>query len=107
MNGLYTNYEMADSIMVKLNEIEVKGVENMGLIIDCIKQLSALKEGMKKTEDSYKEQIQKMMDRCDELANGKVTHIDLPCVSGQEVRSNVVIRHADGSEDPNKQLPAG
>ena len=45
---MYTSTELIDSIIVELNKLEVKGVTNMAIIIDCMQRLSALKKGLSK-----------------------------------------------------------
>lgn len=49
--GLYTKYDLIDSMIVGLNCVNVSGVENMKIIIETIQKLGALKEGLKKEEE--------------------------------------------------------
>jgi len=51
-NGLYNRYGLIDSIIVDLDRLEVRGVSNMKIIFDSIAKLNALKEGLRKEEDS-------------------------------------------------------
>ena len=49
--GLYTTAGLIDTVIVELNEIECKGVENHSHIISCIQKLSAIKTAMKDLND--------------------------------------------------------
>lgn len=49
-NGLYDKYGLIDSIICGLNQIEVKGVDNMRIVFDSIGKLSALRNGLKNEE---------------------------------------------------------
>lgn len=54
-NGLYNKYGMIDSVIVSLDTIPVTGVDNMIKVIDAVKKLAALKDGLR-NEDKQHEQ---------------------------------------------------
>lgn len=54
-NGLYNKYGMIDSVIVSLDTIPVTGVDNMLKVIDAVKKLTALKDGLR-NEDKQREQ---------------------------------------------------
>lgn len=49
-NGIFDDVGMIESVIVLLNDIQVKGVENMKIIFDCIARLDALKKSLKARE---------------------------------------------------------
>ena len=50
-NGIYDSVGLVESIIVDLNNLEVKGVANMKIIFDSIGKLDALKKNlMRETE---------------------------------------------------------
>lgn len=53
--GLYTTAGLIDSIIVELNDVETKGIENMGHIISSIQKLSSVKNAVIKMEAKIKE----------------------------------------------------
>ncbi len=68
---MYTTEEMINQVIVNLNNLTISGVDNMSLIIDSIKMLSSVKEGIKKTEETHKAQLDKLMDRIKEVSEAK------------------------------------
>lgn len=59
---MYTDIEMIDSIILALNKLEVKGVENMHIVISSIQKLASLKRGL----EAEKEERRKAHERNDE-----------------------------------------
>lgn len=53
--GLYTTAGLIDSIIVELNDVETKGIENMSHIISSIQKLSSVKNAVIKMEAKIKE----------------------------------------------------
>lgn len=47
--GLYTTVGLIDSIIIELNEIECRGVENHSHIISCIQKLSSVRKVVKES----------------------------------------------------------
>ena len=47
---MYDRYQLIDSMIVDLNRLEVKGVENMQIVLNTIGKLAALKDGLKEEE---------------------------------------------------------
>ena len=45
-NGIFDGIGMIESVIVMLNDLEVKGVRNMKIIFDCINRLDALKQSL-------------------------------------------------------------
>ena len=43
-NGVFDDVGMVESVIVLINELEVKGVQNMKIIFECISRLDALKK---------------------------------------------------------------
>ena len=52
--GLYTLTGLIDSVIVNLNEIEVKGIENHHRILDSIQKLSLVKEDVTDLQNGRK-----------------------------------------------------
>lgn len=53
--GLWTTTGLIDTIIVELNEIECKGVENHSHIISCIQKLSSVKSAVEKLQNGSEE----------------------------------------------------
>ena len=49
-DGMYDTQTMIGSIIVDLNKVEVRGVENMALLIGCVQRLGALQKGLAEEE---------------------------------------------------------
>ena len=49
-NGLFDKYGLIESIICDLDKIEVKGAENMVIVINSIQKLSALRKALKDEE---------------------------------------------------------
>ncbi len=49
-NGLFDKYGLIDGIICDLDKIEVKGAENMVIVINTIQKLSALRKALKDEE---------------------------------------------------------
>ena len=49
-NGLLDKYGLIDGIICDLDKIEVKGAENMVIVINTIQKLSALRKALKDEE---------------------------------------------------------
>ena len=49
-NGLFDKYGLIESIICDLDKIEVKGAENMVIVINTIQKLSALRKALKDEE---------------------------------------------------------
>ena len=45
-NGVFDDVGMIESVIVMLNELEVKGVQNMKIVFECISRLDALKKAV-------------------------------------------------------------
>ncbi len=43
-------YSLIENIICDLNRLELKGIDNWGIVINCIQWLSKLKEGLKEEE---------------------------------------------------------
>ena len=43
---MFNDVEMIESVIVMMNDLEVKGVINMRIIFDCIARLDALKKSL-------------------------------------------------------------
>ena len=43
-------YSLIENIICDLNRLELKGVDNWAIVINCIQWLSKLKEGLKEEE---------------------------------------------------------
>ena len=54
-SGVYDKYGLIDSMIVELNGLEVKGVENMRIVMETIQKLAALRQGLSE-EDKRREQ---------------------------------------------------
>lgn len=52
---MYTSTELIDTIILELNKLEVKGVDNMAIVIDTIQKLSVLKKGLSKEKEERSE----------------------------------------------------
>lgn len=68
---MYTTEEMINQVIVNLNNLTISGVDNMSLIIDSIKMLASIQEGIKKAEETHKAQLDKLMDRIREINEAK------------------------------------
>ncbi len=55
--GLWTTTGLIDTIIVELNEIECKGVENHSHIISCIQKLSSVRSAVEKLQNGRKEEV--------------------------------------------------
>lgn len=44
-------YELISKIICDLNRLELKGVDNWAIVINCIQWLTKLKEGLKEEEE--------------------------------------------------------
>ena len=55
--GLWTTTGLIDTVIVELNEIECKGVENHTHIISCIQKLSSIREVVEKLQNGRKEEV--------------------------------------------------
>lgn len=53
--GLWTTTGLIDTIIVELNEIECKGVENHSHIISCIQKLSSVRSAVEKLQNGSEE----------------------------------------------------
>ena len=49
-NGLFDKYGLIESAICDLDKIEVKGAENMVIVINTIQKLSALRKALKDEE---------------------------------------------------------
>lgn len=45
-NGTFDDVGMIESVIVMINDLEVKGVQNMKIIFECIKRLDAVKKAL-------------------------------------------------------------
>ena len=45
-DGVFDDVGMIESVIVMMNELEVKGVQNMKIIFECISRLDALKKAI-------------------------------------------------------------
>ena len=50
-DGLFDKYGLIQSVIDQLNTIEVKGYQNMAVLINIAQQLTALKKGLKEEEE--------------------------------------------------------
>lgn len=51
-NGIYDSVGLVESIIVDLNNLEVKGVANMKIIFDSIGKLDALKKNLERENEN-------------------------------------------------------
>lgn len=56
---MYTNQELLDLMINKLNEIEVRGVKNMGIILETIQMMSGLRKALIEQEKRHKEELER------------------------------------------------
>lgn len=61
--GLYTTTGLIDTVIVELNDIEVKGMNNISHIVSCVQKLGSIREAVQK--------MQKELDELRELQNGR------------------------------------
>ena len=56
---MYDSIQMIEQIIVRLNDLSAKGIDNMVIVIDVIQRLSALKKGLedekKAQEEAYEQ----------------------------------------------------
>lgn len=50
-NGIFDDVGMVESVIVLLNQLEVKGVTNMKIIFECVSRLDALKKSFTEREE--------------------------------------------------------
>lgn len=50
-NGIFDDVGMVESVIVLLNQLEVKGVTNMKIIFECVSRLDALKKSFNEREE--------------------------------------------------------
>lgn len=55
--GLWTTTGLIDTVIIELNEIECKGVENHSHIISCIQKLRSIREVVEKLQNERKEEV--------------------------------------------------
>lgn len=55
--GLWTTTGLIDTIIIELNEIECKGVDNHTHIISCIQKLSSVRNVVEKLQNERKEEV--------------------------------------------------
>lgn len=53
---MYTDTELIDSIVLELNQLEVKGVHNMNIVISSIQKLAALKRGLEAEKEERRKE---------------------------------------------------
>lgn len=53
--GLWTTTGLIDTVIVELNEIECKGVENHTHIISCIQKLSSVRKAVEEFQNGSEE----------------------------------------------------
>lgn len=53
-------YELIDSIITSLNDLTVKGVHNMNIVVDSIAKLAGLSDGMKKADQALEARFNKL-----------------------------------------------
>lgn len=52
---MYNSIEMIDQIIVRLNDLSAKGIDNMVVVIDVVQRLSALKKGLEDEQKAREE----------------------------------------------------
>lgn len=67
--GLWTTTGLIDTIIVELNEIECKGVQNCAHIISCIQKLSSVKDAVRQLEDKLDKLQNGSEDECNDTDN--------------------------------------
>lgn len=55
--GLWTTTGLIDTVIVELNEIECKGVENHTHIISCIQKLSSIRKAVEEFQNGREEEV--------------------------------------------------
>lgn len=53
-------HQLINSIIIDLNDLTVKGAENMAIVMRAINNLSALSNGLKEETERYQKRIQEL-----------------------------------------------
>jgi len=67
--GLWTTAGLIDTIIVELNEIECKGVQNYAHVISCVNKLGSVKNAVKELEDKLDKLQNGSEDECNDTDN--------------------------------------
>lgn len=67
--GLYTTTGLIDTVIVELNDVEVKGMNNISHIVSCVQKLGSIKEAVWSMQKELRELQNGREDDADDSEN--------------------------------------
>lgn len=76
-DGIYTVPESIDTIMVKLDTLELRGIAQMSTLIEVIQMLGVIKDAVTEHDEKQRSKIQDLRQQIADMSGGLVQNVDV------------------------------
>lgn len=76
-DGIYTVPESIDTIMVKLDTLELRGIAQMSTLIEVIQMLGAIKDAVTEHDEKQRSKIQDLRQQIADMSGGLIQNVDV------------------------------